>query len=224
MALWARSRVIAAMVGGVSLAHDERLLISDEFARSGPDRPTLCEGWRTRDLLAHLLVRERQPLAATGIVLPVMSPVHERAIAAYADTPWDAMIADLRGGPPVWSPYRVERFDELANAAEFFVHHEDVRRGEPGWEPRPPEPVRDAALWQLITRMGKLVLRRSPVGVIVRRPDGAVHVVKTGPGIVTLVGEPGELLLHAFGRDAARVEIEGSEADVAAYRSVSRGV
>ena len=47
-----------------------------------------------------------------------------------------------------------------------------------------------------------MLYRRSPVGVVLRRPSGEQQVVKTGPGLVVVVGEPGEIVLHAFGRDA----------------------
>ena len=36
---------------------------------SGPDEPTLCEGWNTRDLAAHLVLRESRPDAALGVVV-----------------------------------------------------------------------------------------------------------------------------------------------------------
>jgi uncharacterized protein (TIGR03085 family) len=139
-------------------------------------------------------------------------------------TPWPEQVDLFRAGPPAWSPYRIEHVNEVANGAEFFVHHEDVRRGEPGWAPRPPDPARDDALWTLLGRAGRWLYRGSPVGVVLRRPDGAQQVVKTGPGAVTVVGEPGELLLHAFGRDAVRVDVEGAPADVEALRAAPRGV
>ncbi|WP_344411876.1 TIGR03085 family metal-binding protein [Pseudonocardia ailaonensis] len=208
----------------MSLAVDERAALADTFDRTGPDAPTLCEGWDTRDLLAHVLVRERQPWNAGGIVVPALAPLTERGMAGYGDTPWSEMVAELRDGPPAWSPYRIGKVDELANGAEYFVHHEDARRGTEGWEPRPADPVRDGQLWALVTKMSRLLLRRSPVGVVARRPDGTSHVLRAGPGVVTLVGEPGELVLHLFGRAAARVEIEGSPADVEAYRAVARGI
>lgn len=208
----------------MSLAVDERAAICDEFERSGPDRPTLCEGWTSRDLLAHLLVRERQPWAAPGILVPALASVTDKAMAGYGDVAWPNMIDDLRTGPPPWSPYRVGKVDEFANGGEYFVHHEDVRRGEPGWEPRPSDPGRDAQLWTLLSRMSRVLFRKSPVGVVLQRPDGAQQVVATGEGLVTVVGEPGELVLHAFGRDAVRIETQGRPADVDAYLAVPGGL
>ena len=208
----------------MSLATDERAAICDEFERSGPDRPTLCEGWNARDLLTHLLVRERQPWNAAGIVVPALSAVTDKAMATYAGEAWPNMIADLRKGPPGWSPFRLGKVDEIANGGEFFVHHEDLRRGEPGWEPRPADPGRDDQLWTMLSSMAKLLFRRSPVGVVLQRPEGAQQVVATGQGLVTVTGDPAELVLHAFGRDAARVEVTGLPADVEAYRAVPGGL
>jgi uncharacterized protein (TIGR03085 family) len=208
----------------MNLATDERAAICDEFERVGPDKPTLCAGWNTRDLLAHLLVRERQPWAAPGIVVPALAPVVERAMRGFATTAWQEMVDQLRAGAPAWSPYRIGKLDAIANGAEFFVHHEDVRRGEPGWQPRPPDPVRDGQLWELLARMGRLLFRRSPSGIVLCRPSGEQQVVKTGPGVVTLVGEPGELVLTAFGRSAVRVQVEGDPAVVEAFASANRGL
>jgi uncharacterized protein (TIGR03085 family) len=207
----------------MSLASRERAALSDELERVGPDRPTLCAGWTTGDLLAHLLVRERQPWAAAGIMVPALSGVTARAMRGYRDLPWAELVQLFRGGPQSWSPMRIDRVDAAANGMEFFVHHEDVRRGEPGWEPREADQERDTELWAGARRMGML-LRRSPVGVVLARPSGEQHVVKTGPGVVTVVGEPGELVLFAFGRDAVRVELQGEPGDVEALTKVPRGV
>jgi uncharacterized protein (TIGR03085 family) len=216
-------RELVSTVQIMSLASRERAELSDELLRAGPDRPTLCAGWTTRDLLAHLLVRERQLHAAAGILIPALAPVTERAMDGYREMEWTEAVALFRGGPQSWSPTRFERVDAAANANEFFVHHEDVRRGEPGWEPRQPDEERDAALWAGARRLG-LLLRKSPVGVVLARPTGERHVVKTGPGAVTVVGEPGELVLFAFGRDAVRVELQGDPADVEALKRSPRGV
>lgn len=208
----------------MTLATDERAAICDEFEKVGPDRPTLCEGWTTRDLLDHLLARERQPWSAVGMFVPALSGVTDNAMAGYARMPWAEAVDLLRAGAPAWSPFRVPALDKLANGGELFVHHEDVRRGEPGWEPRPADPVRDGELWTMLQRMGRMLFRSAAPGVVLRRPSGEQHVVTTGSGLVTLVGEPGELLLYGFGRDTARVEVEGAPAAVAAFRSASRGI
>ncbi len=208
----------------MSLASAERQAICDTFDALGPDRPTLCDGWTTADLLAHLLVRERQPWAAGGIVLPPLAPITEKAMASWASTPWTERVALLRSGPPVWSPLRLGVLDALVNGAELFVHHEDARRGEPGWEPRPADPARDGELRAVLRRMARLLYRASPVGVVLALPDGERIAAKNaGPG-VTVTGEPAELVLHGFGRSAVRVEVDGAPADVAALASSSRGV
>jgi uncharacterized protein (TIGR03085 family) len=208
----------------MSLASAERGALADTLDAAGPDRPTLCEGWTTRDLLAHLLVRERRPWAAPGIVVPVLAPVTERAMRSWADRPWAEAVELFRSGPPLLSPYRIPAVDALANGAEHFVHHEDVRRGEPGWEPRPADTVRDRELWSIVSRTGKLLYRRSPVGVAVAIPGGERRVLLPGPGQVTITGEPGELLLHGFGRSAVKVAVEGGHADVAALSGAPRGI
>lgn len=208
----------------MTLARTERAGICGEFERVGPDRPTLCEGWNARDLLAHLLVRERQPWAVSGMFVPFLAPVTDGAMRGYTAQPWSDAIALLRAGAPPWSPFRIGRVDEFGNAAEFFVHHEDLRRGVPGWEPREPDPVREAELWALLVRMGRVLHRHSPVGVVLRRPSGDEQVVKTGPGAVTIIGTPDELVLHAFGRAEVRVELEGSADDVERLAAAARGI
>ena len=39
----------------------ERKALADLLAALGPDAPTLCTGWETRDLAAHIVLRERRP-------------------------------------------------------------------------------------------------------------------------------------------------------------------
>lgn len=206
----------------MSLARDERAALSTTLAATDPAQPTLAGEWTAADLLAHLLVRERQPWAAAGIVVPALAGVTEQAMRGWAELPWPQRVEAFRSGPPAWSPTRIGRVDEVANGAEFFVHHEDVRRGVPGWEPRPVDAGRDAALWDLLGRGARIFYRRSPVGVVLRRPTGEQAVVRAGRGLVTVEGEPGEILLHAFGRTATRVEVHGEPADVAAFEAVPR--
>ena len=206
----------------MSVARDERALLCDLFAEVGPDQPTLCTGWTTRDLAAHLVVRERRADAAFGILVKPLAAYLERVQRKVADKPWDELIHLVRTGPPTLSPYAL--LDSMVNTTEFFVHHEDVRRAQPEWQPRPPEPERDAALWTAVARSGRLLFRNSPVGVALRTPGGREVAAKRGPNTVAVVGEPGELLLYAFGRDQAVVEFDGEQAAIGAVRGLARGL
>jgi uncharacterized protein (TIGR03085 family) len=140
----------------------------------------------------------------------------------YAAKPWDALVELVRTGPPGWSPFSFGPMNELVNGAEYFIHHEDVRRAAEGWEPRPADPRREDALWRTLRFSAKRGYRKSVVGVLLKRPDGETIVAKRGPSAVTISGAPSELLLHSFGRDRTLVEFEGEEAAVAEIRGSKR--
>ncbi|WP_424185564.1 TIGR03085 family metal-binding protein [Actinokineospora sp. G85] len=204
----------------MGVAKDERAQLCDLFAAVGPDAPTLCGDWTTRDLAAHLVIRERRLDAAPGILLPAFSGYLDKVTKSYTDKPWDQLVDLIRTGPPVWSPFNP--LDDLVNTTEYYIHHEDVRRATPTWEPRPANPRLDAAIWTTLGRMGKVLLRKSPVGVTVVSGDRRL-TVKKGPDPVTLVGAPGEILLWAFGRDQSVLEFQGSDTGVARLKTLKRG-
>ncbi|MFF0743439.1 TIGR03085 family metal-binding protein [Streptomyces sp. NPDC004111] len=193
-------------------AKRERLLLADLLEAAGPDAPTLCEGWRTRDLAAHVVVRERRPDAAAGILLSALKSRLDRVHAEFAAKPYEELVQLVRTGPSRRSPYALKQVDEAANTVEFYVHAEDVRRAQEQWTPRELDPVFSDALWSRVEKMARVLGRRSPVGLVLRRPDGQTAVAHRGTPVVTVTGEPGELILFAFGRqDAARVELEGDK-------------
>ncbi|HEY0452339.1 TIGR03085 family metal-binding protein [Actinophytocola sp.] len=206
----------------MAVSTDERAALCDLFTELGPERPTLCTGWQTRDLAAHLVVRERRPDAAPGILIKPLAGYTKRVQDTYARRPWAELVDLVRQGPPALSPTRIPAVDKLVNSVEFYVHHEDVRRAQPGWKPRDPDPERDAVLWAGVTRAGKMTLRRSPVGLVLRTPDGREAVVKRGPNTVLVTGEPGELLLFAFGRDEVVLDFEGEQDAVARVKGLTR--
>ncbi|HVV07899.1 TIGR03085 family metal-binding protein [Amycolatopsis sp.] len=208
----------------MGVAADERQALSALLDELGPDQPTLCEGWRTRDLAAHLVLREHRPDAAAGIVVPALASYTKKVQDGYAAKPWAELVAQVRSGPAWYWPTRVGPLDELANGAEFLVHHEDVRRGQPNWEPRRSDPARDATAWRSVKAMAKLSLRRSPAGVVLRTDTGEEVTAKAGNPAVTVVGAPVELLLFTFGRNAVRAEFEGDPDDVAKLAALSRGL
>lgn len=208
----------------MGVAADERQALSALFDELGPDQPTLCEGWRTRDLAAHLVVREHRPDAAPGIMVPALAFHTKRVQDSYAAKPWQELVGMVRRGPSWWWPTRIGPLDELTNGAEFLVHHEDVRRGQPNWAPRQADPERDAAAWRSVKAMAKLSLRRAPVGVVLNAGENRELTAKSGERKVTVSGAPVELLLWVFGRDAVRVEFEGDSADVDRLKALSRGL
>jgi uncharacterized protein (TIGR03085 family) len=208
----------------MTVSADERAALAELFTELGPDAPTLCAGWQTRDLAAHLVLRERRPAAAPGILVPALAGYTKRVQDDLARRPWSDLVELLRTGPPPLSPTRIPVLDRLVNSVELFVHHEDARRARPGWEPRPPEPRRDAATWAGVTRAGRLTLRRSPVGIVLRRPDGTEAVARRGPNTVLITGEPGELLLWAFGREQVRLDFEGEQAALGVVKGLRRSL
>ncbi|MEU2430148.1 TIGR03085 family metal-binding protein [Streptomyces sp. NPDC007861] len=192
-------------------AKRERLLLADLLEAAGPDAPTLCEGWNTRDLAAHVVVRERRPEAA-GILVGALKSRLERVQAEFAAKPYEELIQLIRTGPPKMSPFAIKQVDEGANTVEFYVHAEDVRRAQPDWAPRELDPVFADALWSRLERSARLLGRKAPVGLVLRRPNGQTVVAHRGAPVVTVTGEPGELTLYGFGRqDAAKVEIDGDK-------------
>ncbi len=212
----------------MSYARDERVALCALLADVGPDQPTLCDGWQTADLAAHLVLRERRPDASVGIIGGPLARYTRRVQAGIAErTPFPKLIELIRTGPPRLSPMGVPGADERINVVEFFVHHEDVRRAQPGWQPRELEPELAEVLWRRLG-VAKLLLRKAPVGVELVREDaaqagGRVRItVKAKTPVVTVTGTPAELTMWVMGRTgAAQVRLDGSDPDIAALRATS---
>ncbi|MER7790718.1 MULTISPECIES: TIGR03085 family metal-binding protein [unclassified Streptomyces] len=206
-------------------ARRERLLLADLLETAGPEAPTLCEGWTTQDLAAHLVVRERRADAAAGLLLKPLAKRLDRVQAEFAAKPYAELVRLFREGPPRSSPFAVKQVDEAANTIEFYVHAEDVRRAQPDWQPREIDPVFADALWSRVERIAKVVGRKSPVGLVLRRPDGRTVVAHRGTPVVTVTAEPAELAVFLFGRqDVARVELEGDKEAVATIQTAKLGL
>jgi len=206
-------------------ARAERAALCDLFVQVGPDAPTLCAGWTARDLAAHLVVRESRPDAAVGIVVKPLSRYEESVRSKVAAWPWEQLMNKVRNGPPSWSPLRPGPIDRLANTIEFFVHHEDVRRAVEGWEPRLVDPDLQAQMWKLLGRLGRLVVRRSPAGIVLVNPAGERMTAKSATPSVDVTGEPGELVLFVYGRQAhSRAVVTGPAESVEAVRTARFGI
>ena len=134
---------------------------------------------------------------------------------------WEELVSLLRSGPP--APLKL--VDEPFNMIEFFVHHEDIRRAAPGWEPRKLGEEMDSALWARLRVIGRVLARKSPVGVAIEASGCGHAALKGGSPLVTLRGAPGELVLTAFGRgDHADVEYDGDEVSVERLKHAGLGL
>ncbi|MFG2312167.1 TIGR03085 family metal-binding protein [Streptomyces sp. NPDC048566] len=200
-------------------AKRERLLFADLLEAVGPEAPTLCEGWNARDLAAHVVVRERRPDAAGGLVVKQLAPRLDRVMTEFAAKPYEELVQLVRTGPPRFSPFSLKQIDEASNVVEFYVHTEDLRRAEPGWTPRTLDPVFQEALWSRLERTARLMGRNTPTGVVLRRPNGQTAVLNKNTPVVTVTGEPSELLMFALGRQAvADVELDGDKEAITKLR------
>lgn len=201
------------------LAQQERGVVCDAFLEVGPDAPTLCEGWSTTDLAAHLVVRERRPDSGPGILWPPLADYTDKVRRTVRDrTPWMELVEKVRSGPPLL----LRPLDGPMNTVEYFVHAEDVRRAQPGWEPRSLSPELADALWGRVSPGG--MAKKVAATIRVTSPGRPAKEQGSGP-LLVVDGDPGELIMFGSGRQsAARVEITGDAALAEALRSAALGI
>ncbi len=202
------------------VSQSERAALADLLEQLGPDQPTCCAGWRTRDLAAHLVVRDRRPDSMPGLVLDGRLAAWTERVrqGARRRRSWGQLVHEVRSGPPAWVPTAWPAVDRALNTVEMVIHHEDVRRAQPDWAPRElPAEVQDR-LWSSLPTVkraptvpataGGLVARRTDVPA---GSDGAEHRVRDGEPTTVVSGEPLEVLLWLSGRQSvARVEVTTS--------------
>jgi uncharacterized protein (TIGR03085 family) len=207
----------------MTVAQQERAALVTTMRGVGPDHPTLCGDWSTRDLAAHLVVRERRIDAAPGIMIPALAGYTARVqeqVAAADD--WNVLLDKIASGPPLLSPFKL--LDPVVNVAEMYIHHEDVRRAASGWEPRELDKDAVTALTRQVSMMARMALAKAPARVTLRTPEGK-DLATAGRGeSVVVTGAPLELLMFSSGRDEARVEFTGAEAAIAAVKAGRRGL
>jgi uncharacterized protein (TIGR03085 family) len=204
----------------------ERAQLSDLLDELGPEAPTLLAPWTTRDIAAHLVLRDRDALAGPGLVLPgAWARLAERRRRALAlrDFPW--LVATLRSGPPPGF-FRIGWVRRFPSLNEFFVHHEDVRRAN-GRGPRANEHAMDENLWRNVGRAPWFLARRLRGAGLELQWAGTAKTVRArrGEPAARITGPPGELLLYLFGRqDVAHVQVSGPAAAVDAVRRARFGM
>jgi uncharacterized protein (TIGR03085 family) len=207
------------------LVRRERHALCDTALVLGPEAPTLCAGWDARDLVAHLLVRERGWWGpAAGITIARLQGVTERAMERKERMPFPEMVEQLRD--PALTPFRLPGVERLTNTLEYLVHHEDLRRAQSTWEPR-DLPVEDEDdIWKLLKGSARLATRKADTPIVIRRTDrpGQEATVRRGEPPVVVSGRPSEMVLFFFGRDQhSEVSFDGPEDAVSRLRSAEIG-
>lgn len=206
----------------MTAAQRERAALVETMRVVGPDAPTLCTGWTTRDLAAHLVVREGRLDAAPGIAIPFLAGYTEKVQRqTAASTDWEELLDRIASGPPLLSPFKL--LDPVANMDEMFIHHEDVRRAQTPWEPRALEADTVRRLRRPLAIMARLTMSNVPARVTLQTTDGeTVAVVGRGQEL-TVTGDIGELTLFVAGRDEAQLTFSDAQA-AQAVRAVRRGL
>ncbi len=207
-----------------------REVLAETLLAAGPGANTLCEGWRTQELAAHLVLREHNVRAGLGMVLKPWKKATDKAIAELAEASsslegYTALVKKFRAGPPKLSPFALKTIDRNANLIEFFIHTEDVRRAGDRWAPRALDGAYSQALWVELLKRAAFLYRSVDLGIVLVNPSGPRHVAKRAPVSVAIIGEPGELLLHANGRThEALVSFEGQPDAVALLQTADVGL
>jgi uncharacterized protein (TIGR03085 family) len=196
-------------------AQTEKKALLDTLRGTDPEAATLCTGWNTRRLLAHLVQREQEHRGALADALAHAEPGQEKHLGRLVDGARSpegyAALADrFEAGPSRWSPM-VWAADRV-NLLEYVIHHEDVRRaGSAPVAPRALSEAQQQRIWKQLPLIARLTFRRAPVGVTLALPGGPSATVKRGAPGVTLTGRPVELALWTSGRRAAaQVQVSGS--------------
>ncbi len=198
----------------MTFAQKERERLGALLLEVGPDAPTLNDGWATHDLAVHLYIREFKTWKAGGILIESLEGILDAETKKQMKRPYDEVVRDWAGGPPVW----LKPVDSKVNTAEFFIHHEDVRRGDGTIAPREFSKAVNEELFTWAKRFAKMSLKGSPVPVILTPPNfppetvgDSAGVSEKGNKVLRVSGEPGELLIWASGRvDSAKVELSGA--------------
>lgn len=184
------------------------------FHELGPDAPTLCEGWTARDLVAHLWIRENRPDAVIGSFVPVLTSHAGSNMEKVRARDFEELVDAWGRGAGNLNPVRY--VDSVLNTAEHFVHHEDLRRANGRSEPRDFSLAVQKELLTPLKLVGLRLLAHSRLPVVLE-PAGFTPLVAAdkhrvaakGDNVVRVRCTVAELLLWAFGREAACVEIEG---------------
>lgn len=136
-------------------AREQHDLVST-LRRAGPDAPTLCEGWRTRHLAAHLYLRLHRPWRMVAGILPGVEDADALTLRMgdehLSGGAYEQLLDAFLAQPAWWNP--MGRAGDGVHLLEYVVHHEDVRRANGPVPPRSLPAEQLSALWVQVVRPG----------------------------------------------------------------------
>ncbi len=206
----------------MTAAQRERAALVETMRAVGPDAPTLCGDWTTRDLAAHLVVREGRLDAAPGIAIPFLAGYTDkvqRQVAQSSD--WDDLLDKIAIRPAAAVTVQALRcrcrtWARCSSTTRMSVAPNPL--GNQGHSTTTPP----RALTRPLSVMARLTLRAAPARVSLRTPEGKT-VLTTGKGKdLTVTGDETELLLFISGRDVVRLTFDGDADTVEAVRAARR--
>lgn len=202
---------------------------------------TLCGGWDAGDVVAHMLVREREPWASAGLMIPPLAALHASRMEVRKQAGRERLIRQLRSGPPKLATMGIVG---RVQVGEDYIHTEDIRRGaaaaiEGTADLTADDGTGDAGidelLWQAIGRFALTTLGGvRGRGVLAMTDGGRTRAYRVGGPVplpardgradVTINGTAGELLLYTTGRTAADVHVHGDQTLIDALQASRRGI
>lgn len=187
----------------------ERQFMVDILKKLTPEQwkaKTLCEGWSVEDLAAHMVSRERNIIGGIGLVVPGLHRLHDKRIERVSARGHQYILEKLSKYP--------SHMPASLNTAEFWVHNEDILRGELNMDRPPPNKAVNVVLWSSLKGLVKvkksLVVDIGNADLVNSETNEHIRIrFDKKPKITTITGTAGELLLFFYGRrKAAKVSID----------------
>lgn len=186
------------------------------------DTPSLCRGWRVRDVVSHMAVGHTMPIFRYGIALSRyrlrMDDTSFALATDYARTHTPAEILALFREGTAGRPRAAARLVPVRDLfTDHLVHQQDIRR--PLGMPREIPQQRALAALQTLARMRTVPCRRRMAGL---------HLIATDvdferrAGELELRGTAEALIMAVTGRVNVLSELRGDGVDTLAHRLKDR--
>ena len=201
----------------------ERADVHDFLAALTPvqwNEPSLCQGWRIRDVAVHLLVDE--PVEQLGVPLALVKAawfrfsvhrINDWWVRRNRDRPTGTIVAAFAGA---WQPGTISKLvGPRTSVRAMVIHHQDMRRPL-GIRRTVPEERLRAALDVVLTPRGSTNLGSFERGSGLRLQATDIDWSRgDGPAVL---GPAESILMAVAGRPSALAELSGPGLPILASR------